>query len=160
MQQRIKLPPVRVSPESSKAVSSTCPPNPILTIKEVQDIFLAGLRGVVPSTARYDDKQLTAKVGKNQLEDTANFVVDYLERSCEDIGSKNAYVALTSRCLQCLSDYLFKIGVPVTITTIFQNVHLINHAVDSAFPGYASSRFLKTIISPSSAFSKSDLQAA
>jgi hypothetical protein len=118
------------------------------SFEEIQELYLASLSDYLPSARRYTTKQLIAKIGKEKLDEIVEQVLNYLESSCSGELNRNEYLALIFQLLVCLGNYLHKIDVPVTITTITNNIHHIPFSVDQAFPGYAEAGFLRSIIQP------------
>jgi len=94
-------------------------------------------------------KQLVSKVGKDRFEEARYSVFDYLESACGDNLSKNEQLALLGQLVKCLTRYIGgAMALPVTTKTVFDCVHLLPHAVNLAFPGYAEAGLLRAVITP------------
>jgi hypothetical protein len=119
------------------------------TMEEVQELLLLSLRELLPSLRQQVDKTIVTKVGKEKLQDAAFQVMDYIELSCGGQLSRNEYLALLSQVLRCLITYLHSAGAPATAANIINSIHLLPHAVDLAFPNYASAGMLRCVVSPS-----------
>lgn len=119
------------------------------------EIFLLGLRGLLPYASNFTDKQLEKRIGKEKLLEVSEDVEGYIMSGVNQAPlTRNEKIALTSQTLNCLSRYILKMNVPVTIKTVIENIHLLGHAVEQGFPGYSASGLLKYTIVPASVAAK------
>jgi len=118
---------------------------------DYEAIFLQALKELLPSLTRYTDKQLVSKAGKEKFEEGVCQMVDFVVRSCGSDLNKNECYAIFMQVFKCLVDYMSKtLQIPVTLHTVINNTHLMPFATNMAFPGYADSGLLKTIVAPRS----------
>jgi hypothetical protein len=116
---------------------------------DYQELMLNALREVCPSLGRFSDKQLISKYGKDKMEEALSLLIDYVVISCGRNLNKNETFVLYVRVIKCLADYIKSaLGIPVTLNTLLGNFHLLEYAVDVAFPGYSSAGYLGAIIAP------------
>lgn len=118
------------------------------TMNELQETFLLALKDRLPSARIFSDNQLVKKIGPEKLLEALEQIVNYIEPACGNVElQRNEYFALISQVLNHLIQYLKQINVPITLTTVMSNIHLVEHTTDLAFPGYANAGFLRSIIS-------------
>jgi hypothetical protein len=112
-----------------------------------EDILAVILREKLPSARRLSTVQLVAKVGRERFEDGCTQVFDYLETSCGQGLTRNEQLALLSKVLDCLIDYIQNtLQIPCTPKTMFDCIHLVPYATELAFPGYAEAGLLRAVI--------------
>ena len=114
---------------------------------DIQTPVLTSLQDYLPSAKRYTMKQLVTRIGKEKVEDAADQIYDYITKACGELTRVELH-AMLAHVWKCLGEYVRVMGIPVTINTLTQNVHLVPFAVDRCFPGYASTGLLKCIIRP------------
>ena len=114
---------------------------------DIQTPVLTSLQDYLPSAKRFTTKQLVTRIGKEKVEDAVDQIYDYITKACGGL-SRVEMNAMLAHVWRCLGEYVRVMGVPVTINTLTQNVHLVPFAVDRCFPGYASTGLLKCIIRP------------
>lgn len=113
------------------------------------EIFLAVLREVLPTLKNQSDAQLVRRIGKEKIEDAAADMAGFIESGCTGTLTKNERLALSGQVIRCLTKYIQTVmQLPVSLNTIINSAQLMQHATDQAFPGYASSRLLRSIIQP------------
>jgi hypothetical protein len=116
-----------------------------------EEVLILVLQEKLPEISRLSSKQIISKIGREKLSDGERMIFSYLEGTCGPNLTKHEMFALLSRVFRCLTGYLHSVqGLPVTLHSIFNNIHFLPHAVDLAFPGYADAGLLKAIITPRS----------
>jgi len=116
---------------------------------QMEDLLVLALKEKLPEVSKLTSKQVVSKVGKEKFQDGAELVFSYLEDSCGSTLSNNETSALLSKVLRCLTSYMqTALNMPVTIRTLFDNFHLLPHAVNQSFPGYAEAGLLRAVITP------------
>jgi hypothetical protein len=117
---------------------------------QFEELLVMALKEKLPEVSKLVTKQVVSKVGKERFRDGAELVFSFLEDSCGSNLSQNETSALLSRMLRCLNNYISTMCIPVTIKTVFDNMHLLPYAVNLAFPGYAEAGLLRAVITPKS----------
>ena len=114
-----------------------------------EELLILVLKEKLPDLSRVKDSQVVSRVGKERFEEGATSVFSYLDTSCGTNLSRLEQTALLSQVVKCLMSYMKNaMGLPVTLKTIFDCIHLLPHAVDCSFPGYAEAGVLRAIVSP------------
>ena len=111
-------------------------------------VFLQALRDVLPQLREQSDERLTKRIGKEKLEEAALDLEGFMNAGVNNPLTQNERLALASKLLRLLSQYIQEIGNPVTINTVITHMSLIAHATNNAFPGYAESKLLRYAVTP------------
>ena len=116
-------------------------------------IFLEGLRNLIPMLRIQSDDRLEKRIGKERLQDAGADVEGFILSSTKQQLNKNQQLALTCQLLNCLGRYVKEnLNLPVTIKTVVDSIILLPEAVDRAFPGYSDSKMLMFVIQPRESF--------
>src|SRR5262245_27721709 len=110
-----------------------------------EEALLMAIRDILPSLRLYTDVMLKNKIGIDKVYEASLELASFVETGCESL-KKNEQIALSCQVLRLLVVNLQSRKIPVTLNTIISNFSLIDHAVDSAFPGYMKAGLLKRII--------------
>ena len=112
-----------------------------------QEIFLRGLRDVLPFLRIYSDAALTKKIGTERLQESCLMAFDFIESGSNSRLTDNEAYALMTKALVCLVQYLQnKYNTAISLNYLLTNLYLLSHAMDQAFPFYAQAGLLKFII--------------
>jgi hypothetical protein len=115
-------------------------------------LFLAALRSELSYLRRFDDATLRNKIGVEKLDEAVDMTFDFLEMGVRETLSQLESYALLCRVIGCLMNYLsHQLQLPLSLKVVVNNLHLINHAVDRAFPYYAKAGLLKVTIQSNAA---------
>jgi hypothetical protein len=117
--------------------------------QERKQLFLQGLRQVLPSLKLLSDASLEKRIGKEKLQFASEDIASYLASGgCEKM-MRNEQLALVCQVLNCLTRYITtELQIPATLNTVINNMSLLSYAVEQSFPGYATSGLLKYTILP------------
>jgi hypothetical protein len=88
--------------------------------------------------------KLTQTIGVKTFERAAETMRDYVTESA-GVLRKPVRLALYHECFILLILYLDMIGVPISASSIMQNIRFVRQGVDEQFPGYAEGRLLHRI---------------
>ena len=123
-------------------------------ITPAQKLYLAALREILPQLSTQGDdylqKRIEKLVGKEKLTDAALDLEGYINAGVEGTLMQNERLALATKLLKFLSEYIQGMNppLPVTLNTIINSMPLLAHAAEQHFPGYASSKLLRYTVVP------------
>jgi len=113
---------------------------------ENRGILCNVLRELLPSQRALSEAALEKKIGKEKLEEVCSLAWDFLENAVEGNLSRNERSALLVQTTRCLIGWMESQEIPVTLSTLINNFHLLPFAVDRSFPFYAKSKLLRYVI--------------
>jgi hypothetical protein len=111
-------------------------------------IFLQALRSVLPFLKQQDDARLTKRIGIEKTKNAADDLAGYIVAGTSEQLNQNEKLALSCQLLKCLVVNIEEREIPITLNTVINNMEMLNHAVNTSFPGYADSHLLRYIITP------------
>lgn len=117
-----------------------------VSIAENSGIFLSVLREQLPNLRHLSDAQLERKLGKTKLAEIEQDFAEYLRNSVTGTVQRNEHYALMAKAVDHLMRWMLKENIPVTATTVLNNMHLVPQIVDRAFPCYARAKLLRFMI--------------
>jgi hypothetical protein len=110
-------------------------------------LFLSIIKEILPQHRRLSDSVLTKRIGKERLKDSCDELLGFITSGVSDQLDKNEQIALMSKCLRCLVDFMKEeLHQSVTLKTLIDHFSLLSEAVDRAFPSYREAGLLRQAI--------------
>lgn len=130
-------------------------PDPVTeTVTPAERIYLAALREILPQLSTQSDeylqKRIEKNVGKDSLLDASYDLEGYINSGVNGSLSQNERLALATKLLRFLSEYISQMNppMPVTMKTMINSMPLLAAASDRCFPGYSQAKLLRYAVTP------------